>query len=343
MTDLLILVGIFLVGALVVWVLTGAILGYAESRSLIDIPNDRSSHDSPTPRGGGLSIVILFIGAISILYSFDLLAFDEFMALFGGAVLVAAIGFWDDHDHVAVRWRILVHFMASIWSLAWIGGFPVFSVGGITIDLGLFGYIVGALFLVWLLNLFNFMDGIDGIAASEALFISLAAAALCTINLSLPGSDIDVRILIVLASGCVGFLRWNWPPASIFMGDAGSGFLGFIFGLMALITVHKEILTIWCWLILFGTFLADATVTLFRRVLQGERWYEAHCSHAFQHASRQFASHRTVTLAVILINLVWLLPLALAALTWPAAGFFLSCLALVPLFLLAYRRGAGIV
>ncbi|MGH8549482.1 MAG: MraY family glycosyltransferase [Methylococcales bacterium] len=337
------LLGIYLAGTGIVWALTRVVLGYAESRSLIDIPNDRSSHASPTPRGGGLSMVIVFLAVIGILYAFDRLGINQFMALFGGAALVAGIGFRDDHSPVAARWRLLVHSIAAIWSLAWIGGFPVFSVAGIVIDPGCFGYPIGVLFLVWLLNLFNFMDGIDGIAASEALFISLSAALLCSVGRSLSGSDGDVQILIILAAGCSGFLLWNWPPAAIFMGDTGSGFLGFILGLMALITAHKEIVTIWSWMILFGVFIADATVTLARRALRGERWYEAHRSHAYQHASRQFQSHRSVTLAVVAINTIWLLPLALAGWIWPAAGFFLSCLALIPLFILAYRYHAGVV
>ncbi len=338
-----ILLAIFLAGTVIVWAFTRVILAYAQSRSLIDIPNDRSLHEVPTPRGGGLSMVIFFLGAITAFYGFGLLETDAFMALFGGSVLVAGIGFWDDHDPVAARWRLLVHFIAALWSLAWIGGFPGFSLANVEINLGIFGYPIGALFLVWLLNLFNFMDGIDAIAGSEALFISLAAALFCLIRPPLPDPQADVRILIVLAAGCLGFLLWNWPPAAIFMGDVGSGFLGFILGLMALITVHNEILTIWCWLILFGVFITDASITLLRRAFRGERWYEAHCSHAYQHASRRFQSHRSVTLAVAAINILWLLPLALAARVWPASGFFLSCLALTPLIILAFRFDAGMV
>ncbi|MCI0666828.1 MAG: glycosyltransferase family 4 protein [Methylococcaceae bacterium] len=342
-TTFFILLGTFLAGTGIVWALTRVILSYAESAALIDIPNDRSSHVSPTPRGGGLSMVIFFLAAISILYAFDRLGIDEFMALFGGSVLVAGIGFRDDHCAVAASWRLVVHSLAAIWSLAWIGGVPVISIGGLVIDPGWFGYPMGVVFLVWFLNLFNFMDGIDGIAGSEALFISLGAAGFCLLSPAVSAADGAVQILIVVAGGCAGFLLWNWPPASIFMGDAGSGFLGFILGLMALITAHREILTIWLWLILFGVFIADATVTLLRRILRGERWYEAHRSHAYQHASRRFQSHRIVTLAVVVINTLWLLPWALAAQIWPDSGFLLSCLALAPLFLFAYRFDAGML
>lgn len=342
-TTFSIVLGIFLAGAGIVWALTCMILSYAESGSLIDIPNDRSAHVRPTPRGGGLSIVIFFLGAVSLLFAVGLVGIKEFIALFGGTVLVAGIGFLDDHRPVKPGWRLAVHFIAAIWSLAWIGGFPLFSIGDWMIDLGFIGYPVGVLFLVWFLNLFNFMDGIDGIAGSEALFISLGAAATSLLGGSESLPCADVLILIALAAGCMGFLLWNWPPAAIFMGDVGSGFLGFILGLMALMTSHHEILTLWVWLILFGVFIADATVTLVRRVFRGERWYEAHRSHAYQHALRRFRSHRTVTLAVVLINLIWLLPCALAAWIWPAGGFFFACLALAPLLILAYRFNAGMV
>ncbi|MGH8475598.1 MAG: MraY family glycosyltransferase [Methylococcales bacterium] len=334
---------IFIAGTAIAWGLTCALLFYARSRSLIDIPNPRSSHQFPTPRGGGLAIVIVFLGAVTILYIFGLLAKDAFLALCGGSVLVAGIGFWDDHDSVAPGFRLLVHGIAAIWSLVWIGGFPAFSLGGLEIDSGIFGYPIGLLFLVWMLNLFNFMDGSDGIAGSEALFICLAAAFLCSIGPNLPGSDVDVWILLVLASGCLGFLLWNWPPAAIFMGDVGSGFLGFILGLLALMTSHQEVLNIWCWLLLFGVFIVDATVTLLRRILRGEPWTQAHCSHAYQHAVRRFQSHRSVALAVTEINILWLLPLACLSQLWPAIGFICFCVAATPLIVLAYRYDAGVL
>jgi Fuc2NAc and GlcNAc transferase len=342
-TSFSILLGILVSGTGIVWGLTRLIIGYAEARSLIDIPNERSSHVRPTPRGGGLAIVIFVLGTVSFLFALDAIGLPEFMALVGGGFPVAAIGFQDDHRPIAARWRILVHIAAAAWSLAWIGGFPPLPFGSVGAELGILGYPIGILFLVWLLNLFNFMDGIDGIAGSEALFISLASALLGYLGGSLSSPDADVQILIAIAAGCLGFLLWNWPPAAIFMGDVGSGFLGFILGLMALITVHKELLTLWCWLILFGVFIADATVTLFRRVLRGERWYEAHRSHAYQHASRRLGSHRTVTLAVLMINAFWLLPLAFAAWIWPAGGLMLACLAWAPLIALAYRYNAGMV
>ena len=336
--------GTFFLGTGVVWALVRVILGYSESRgALIDIPNPRSSHESPTPRGGGLSMVALFLGAIFCFQLTRALEFSKFMALFWGAALVAGIGIVDDFGHVAARWRLLIHLIAAAWSLAWIGGFPALSFGDSVADLGVLGYPIGMLFLVWLLNLFNFMDGIDGIAASEGLFICFSAVMFCGLGGALAPVPVEFWILIVLAAGCAGFLVWNWPPASIFMGDSGSGFLGFILGLMALITATRGLLSIWCWLILFGVFIADTGVTLIRRILNRQCWYEAHRSHAYQHASRRYGSHRAVTLGVIAIDLLWLLPLAFCAWIWPGFGFLFCALALIPLCIFAYRSNAGML
>jgi Fuc2NAc and GlcNAc transferase len=127
-------------------------------------------------------------------------------------------------------------------------------------------------------------------------------------------------VVAALGAASLGFLAWNWPPAKVFMGDAGSAFLGFAFGSLALVTHALGALVIWSWLILLGVFLVDATVTLVRRLLRGERVYEAHRSHAYQHASRRLGSHRTVSVAVGVLNIAWLAPLALLAALRPNGG-----------------------
>ncbi len=331
---------IFVVGTGLAWSGTGLIRKYALSRSLIDIPNARSSHTTPTPRGGGLAIVLTFFAGLLYLYASRAITFEITIALFGGGSLVAAVGFFDDHQHVPARWRILIHFMAAAWTLYWIGGFPTLNLVGINLNLSIFGYAFGAVFLVWLLNLYNFMDGIDGIAGSEALFAALAAGLL---ELFLGNAGNELLMLAILASACLGFLIWNWPPANIFMGDVGSGFLGFVLGGLALISEHSGGLSIWTWLILLAVFWVDATFTLFRRVLRRDRWYQAHCSHAYQHASRLYRSHVKVTGSVLLINIFWLLPWAAMTLVWPGAAVLICVLAVLPLFILAYRLNAGIV
>lgn len=256
------------------------------------------------------------------------------MALLGGGVLVAGVGFLDDCGHVSARLRLLIHFAAAGLALFWIGGAPSIQIGEINFSAGFFGDILTLILLVWTLNLYNFMDGIDGIAAVEAISIAGGAAGIIFL---LHGADSDFSLLILLAMGCTGFLVWNWPPARIFMGDVGSGFLGYTLGVLAILTASSGLLSIWAWLILFGVFYTDATVTLLRRLLRGERWYEAHCSHAYQCAARRYQSHKKVTLSVLAINACWLFPLAMFAGFRPDLGLLLTVLALTPLVVLAVK------
>ncbi len=317
--------------------LTGVLRFYALKRSMLDVPNGRSSHTDPTPRGGGLSFVLTFFVAIASYYYLKNISLSWFMALSGGGLLVAGIGFWDDHHHIPARWRILVHFCAASWVLFFLRGFPPLPIGGVVWNFGGIGYLIGLIFLVWLLNLFNFMDGIDGIAAVEAISVAGSAALIMFVN----GERQTFFPLVIFAAGCLGFLIWNWPPAKIFMGDVGSGFLGFILGTFAIFTATNNSLSLWSWFILLGIFLVDATITLVRRILRGERFYEAHRSHAYQHAARRFKSHKKITLAVFFINIIWLLPLAWITARHPEYGGFITILALMPLIVLAFQFDAG--
>lgn len=215
--------------AALAFLLTAILRRYALANSVIDVPNDRSSHSMPTPRGGGVSIVISFLLAILLLGFLGVADWTFVIALFGAGLGIATIGFLDDHGHIAARWRLLGHFAAASWILYWLGGFPPLLLLGTTLDMGWFGHILAAIYLVWMLNLYNFMDGIDGIAGIEAITVCLGGVLL----LFCLGKGLDnegIWVLAVLASAVLGFLIWNFPPAKIFMGDAGSGFLGVVLG-----------------------------------------------------------------------------------------------------------------
>ncbi|MGZ8246258.1 MraY family glycosyltransferase, partial [Methylomagnum sp.] len=298
-----------------------------------DVPNARSSHLVPTPRGGGVAIVAGFALAIVYLYGRARLPFDLLMALAGG-LPVAAMGFWDDHGHVSARLRLLVQVAAAAWAVYWLGGLESVTVAGGRYDLGWFGHALAGLFVVWLLNLFNFMDGIDGIAGMEAISVALMAAFLAVA----PGAGV---VLLALAAAAGGFLVWNWPPAKIFMGDVGSGCVGFLLGVLALRMAATSELSLVVWLILLGVFFVDATLTLLRRMASGQRWYEAHRSHAYQHAAHRWASHRRVTLAALALNLGWLWPWAAVAVAWPRWEIVVLMVAYAPLIGLALRLDAG--
>ena len=312
------------------WLGTLAVLRYAHARDLLDHPNERSSHLAPTPRGGGLAIVGAFLAGLVALYLLGEVNRMLLAALGGGGLAVALVGFVDDHGGLSPRVRLLVHFAAAAWALYWLCGMPPLLVGGGVVLDGPVWTLAGVVGLVWLLNLYNFMDGIDGIAGAEAICVALGA-------LLLGGT----AIWAALAAAVGGFLVLNWPPARIFMGDVGSGFLGFALGVLVVDAAAWELVPLASSAILLGVFLVDATVTLFRRWQRGERLSQAHRSHAYQHAARRFGGHRPVVLAVIAINVAWLLPWAWVAQAWPAWSMVAVVVALAPLVVLAWRLGAG--
>lgn len=317
--------------------LTGALRRYALARSLMDVPNARSSHSVPTPRGGGVAIVLSFLAALPLLAVVGVLPWPVLWALMGAGAWVAVVGFLDDHGHIAARWRLLAHFIGAAWALGWLGGLPSLAVFGFDLELGWLGYVLAAFYLVWLLNLYNFMDGIDGIASVEAISVCLGGALLY----ALLGEPAAIGAPLLLAVAVAGFLFWNFPPARIFMGDAGSGFLGIALGVLSLQAAWIAPQLLWSWLILLGVFTVDATWTLFRRLLRGDKVYEAHRSHAYQYASRRFGNHLPVTLAVLGINLLWLLPIALWVGLGGLDGLLGLLVAYLPLVVLAVKFKAG--
>ncbi len=281
---------------------------YALRSDLIDIPNARSSHMVPTPRGGGVAIVISVLVALPVIAWLGLIPLSATLGLWGAGCGVAMVGFLDDHGHIPARWRLLGHFLAAAWVLYWLGGLPPLELFGSTVNFGWWGHLLAAIWLVWHLNLYNFMDGIDGIASVQAVTVCLGAAA---VYASVGFADATL-VPVLLAAAVAGFLVWNWPPARIFMGDAGSGFLGVTIGALSIHAGWLAPQLLWCWLILLGIFIVDATWTLMQRLLRGVRVYEAHRSHGYQIASRRLGSHRPVTLGVLAVNILWLLPMGMA-------------------------------
>ncbi|WP_282412739.1 glycosyltransferase family 4 protein [Pseudomonas sp. PS01299] len=322
---------------LVSWALTLMLRRYALGRKLIDVPNERSSHTTPTPRGGGVAIVFAFLIALPALKLLGLMSAELMYGLLGGGLLVAAVGFADDHNHIPARWRLLGHFAAAGWALFWLGGLAPLSIANMTVDLGVAGIVLALIYLVWMLNLYNFMDGIDGLASAEAICACLGS---CLIY-GLTGHVELVWVALALAASVGGFLCWNFPPARIFMGDAGSGFLGLVLGLIAIDAAWQSGAFLWSWLILLGVFIVDATWTLARRLLSGEKVYEAHRSHAYQYAARRYGSHKVVVFAVVGINLLWLTPLAVAVGVGLVSGVIGLAVAYLPLILIACALGAG--
>ncbi|MCZ6829029.1 MAG: glycosyl transferase [Gammaproteobacteria bacterium] len=284
---------------------------------IFDVPNERSAHQRPTPRGGGVGLFLALVaGVILAAATLDTWPPPYGVLLLTGGLLVL-IGLFDDIYGLPARWRMLGYAVLCTAVVVWLWWpAPPLLLG------------LASFYLLWLLNLYNFMDGIDGLAALEALFVCLAAAALGS-SIGIP--QWQILFCLLLAAVCAGFLVWNLPTASLFMGDAGSITLGFLLGLLSLLGETQAGLPLLSWLILLAVFVSDATVTLLRRILTRQAFSEAHSQHLYQRLARYWGQPGWVLWAVLAVNVLWLLPLAAVAALWPEWSWGALVAAYVPL------------
>jgi UDP-N-acetylmuramyl pentapeptide phosphotransferase/UDP-N-acetylglucosamine-1-phosphate transferase len=267
-------------------------------RAILDRPNARSSHTVPTPRGGGIGVLAALLPAWMVLAAFAPQAMPQapLWSVLVGALLLAGISFLDDIGGVPALLRLIAHAVAVGLGLAALeAAGPVFQ--GLLprwLDLA----VAGAIWL-WFLNLFNFMDGIDGIAGTELVCV---AGGLAVVALAGYGPSQTAAPALAMAAASLGFLVWNRPPARVFMGDVGSIPLGYLLGWLLLDAAARG-----AWaaaVILPAYFLGDATITLGRRLARGESIFSPHAQHFYQQAVRRGLTHRQVVLAVLAGNLV---------------------------------------
>ncbi|MEE2890873.1 MAG: glycosyltransferase family 4 protein [Pseudomonadota bacterium] len=328
------LIVLALVGGLCAGIGTGWVRRYAVARDLIDHPNARGSHVVATPRGGGLALAVVLIVGTGVAAALDLVSVALAWAMLAGGGAVAGVGFLDDHREVPARWRLLAYTLASGVAVLAIGHVQALALPGGALPLAWAGAPLTLIAGVSLINIYNFMDGIDGLACSELVCVCFGLLALSGL-----GGPLAALVLLGSAAG-LGFLAWNWPPARIFLGDVGSGFLGFFIAVVLLGGVLAEAWSFWAGLLLLGVFFVDASVTLATRAMRGDRVGEAHRTHAFQHFAQRFG-HLRVTASVCLVNLCWLLPAALLAESRPAWGLPILLVSWAPLLAAALWVGAG--
>ena len=260
----------------------------AIKKALLDHPNERSSHTTPTPKGGGLAIIVVFYSTLTYLFFQNEVASTLYFALLSGLPIVI-VSLIDDIYPLAAKVRFSIQLLSAILALYFLNGieqmnFSLFSLQGSWLNL------VAIITIVWLTNLYNFLDGIDGYAGSETVFVGLAAFIL-----------FNNESALILAIATAGFLLFNWHKASIFMGDVGSASLGFIFAIFIL--SDAETPNFLPWLILLSLFWFDATLTLFRRAKRKERLYQAHKKHAYQRLNQAGYTHDKVVLFATIINI----------------------------------------
>jgi UDP-N-acetylmuramyl pentapeptide phosphotransferase/UDP-N-acetylglucosamine-1-phosphate transferase len=289
---------IFLLGVLS-FILTYIIIRYSTQKKILVVPNDRSLHDKPTPSSGGIAIIVSWYIGITLLFLTDVIEGNLYFALLCG-ILLAIISLIDDIIGLKPIIRLIIHFITAIAAFCLLGGLRPVIIPEIEMNYTYIIYPLAIIGIVWFINLFNFMDGVDGFASVQAIII---CAVLFVFTWSLSA-------MLIIA--CItGFLYWNWPKARIFMGDIGSTQLGFILVILGIYYHNILEFSILNWIMLASPFWFDATLTLFRRWRIGEKLSQAHCKHAYQRIVQAGYSHEKVNLCLIIINLVNILMISL--------------------------------
>jgi len=290
--------------------LTYLIRKYALKKSLLATVNERSSHTTPTPHGGGIAIAVTWFVGLIYFFICKVLEPSLFYALMCGSVL-SLVSYMDDLYELSPRVRLLVQAMVSIAGLYALGGLSCIDFGFWVLENPFITNTLAFLGIMWFINLYNFLDGIDGYAGSEAIFLAISGWLLF-------GGD----HFFVLIASVAGFLVWNWHKAKIFMGDVGSTLLGYTVAIFSIYYQNNGV-SLLIWVILFGLFWFDATLTLLRRYKNREKLSQAHRKHAYQRLVQSGMPHDHVVFYAMGINLV-LVILGYSAFSHPAGvmGYF---------------------
>jgi Fuc2NAc and GlcNAc transferase len=283
---------IYIILIILSFLLTYFIKNYAIKKSLVAEVNDRSSHSVPTPHGGGIAIAVTWFLGLGYLFVTNEIDDTLFYALSFG-VIISVLSFFDDIYELSPKLRLIVQSSVAGFGIYFIGGLESINFGIFTIENQIITNIFAFFMIVWFINLYNFLDGINGYAGSEAVFLALAGFVL------FGGAH-----FAVLAVAVLGFLFWNYNKAKIFMGDVGSTLLGYNIAIFTIYYANIDSVNLWIWIILFGLFWFDATLTLLRRRRNGEQLSQAHKKHAYQRLTQSGWSHYKVTNYSIGLNLV---------------------------------------
>jgi UDP-N-acetylmuramyl pentapeptide phosphotransferase/UDP-N-acetylglucosamine-1-phosphate transferase len=285
------ILGVIAVLGVISFLMTYLIMKFAIRNKMTVIPNERSLHDQPTPKGGGVAIVITWYIGITILFISGIIERGLFLALLCG-VFLSVVSLIDDIIGLRPIIRLIVHFITAILAFYFLGGLRPLVIPQFDVNYNYIVYPVAIVGMVWFINLFNFMDGADGFASLEAIIV-------CSVFFVFTWSLASLLLIACIT----GFLYWNWPKASIFMGDVGSTQLGFILVVLGIYHHNTLELSILNWIMLTSPFWFDSTLTLYRRWRNGEKLSEAHKKHVYQRMVQAGASHEKVNYYLLLINI----------------------------------------
>ncbi|TVS13032.1 MAG: glycosyltransferase family 4 protein [Wenzhouxiangella sp.] len=279
-------------------------------RGIVDAPDARRSHLQVTARGGGLAILAAFALTMVLTAGVG----REALTLLGFAALLTALGWLDDRHDLPVAIRLAGMFACALGFVFYSGPVQLVEFFHVGINWPWLWTALAVIAVVWLINLHNFMDGSDGLAAMQGAW----SAGLLGGMLYLQGLQVPGLAGLALAGACLGFLLWNRPPARLFMGDSGSVLLGGMIGLLALIGAASGAISVWISLIVCALFVVDATATLLHRASAGARWYTPHREHAYQRLMESGWTHGQVLALYFGLNLALSLPTLVLALRHPA-------------------------
>jgi len=328
--------------ALLVFVFVCSVAGlyyfrnYAQRNNIVAVPNYRTLHESEIPRGGGLIFSAFSIIGIIAAGFYGLIPVNLILVITTGGIVSMIFGFYDDVTSVPPKAKLIIQILLSIFIILCADENGISFWYAKPLILVLFNFIISVTAIVWLLNLYNFMDGIDGMAAAGAVFICLVLALILIMISAEYGL---ILIPLMLGISCLAFLLFNWPPASIFMGDSGSMFLGYAIGILMIKTISSGYLSIWTWFIIMAYFVTDTTVTLLLRIILVKKWYGAHRSHAYQNLARIWNSHIKVIYIVFAYHVLWLLPLAIWSVFDAIHVMYTCVLAILPVVIWSLRYG----
>jgi UDP-N-acetylmuramyl pentapeptide phosphotransferase/UDP-N-acetylglucosamine-1-phosphate transferase len=323
MTYSAILLMIFLGSLIASLLLTRLLIPALKYCDIMDVPNIRSSHKIAVPRGGGLGLVIV----LALFFpSFEYLTLGrvEFSLSLGSLLLpIALISFMDDIAHIAITVRFIFYILSSLLAVMWvIHPMPILHYEmPLYLDL-----ILGTLALAIFLNIYNFLDGIDGLAMSETIHLTLTLLILCAINYyAIPKVDFVIALCVIILAWSIGFSFFNWHPAKIFLGDVGSVTLGFILGICLLIVASAGTKLFVSCVISALYYIADGGLTILIRLTKGEKIWLPHRQHFFQKSVQKGRSHSKVTKRIIRCNVLLML-FAVNALYYPIISVIGSCI-----------------
>jgi Fuc2NAc and GlcNAc transferase len=316
---------------LICYIFTGCYRTIALKNNILDAPISRSMHTTPTPRGGGVGFVITII-VYSIFYlKKNFITSNFFNVIFQSSFGVSILGFIDDKYNLSAKIRLIIEFFMAVLILL---NYPfiIFQYSNYL----LFQILIIILFIfsyLWVVNLYNFMDGINGIATLEAISICLAML----LNYYLIDYYENFDFILTVIFSLMAFLIWNFPKAKIFMGDVGSYFLGSVIFILSIISLNKDPNIFFSWIIIFAVFVVDSTSTLIRRLINNEDLFKAHKKHIYQYTSIKYNSHVKISLGIVCINFLWLFPISYLVISNKVNFIYGITLAYLPLLLIDYN------